>query len=78
MKFIVEYNKYFKEGDTILIEYWYNDMITPVKIVNKTGRTYTVSHDVKGSKIQNAPDEKIKSKDIIDHYRSTDTSEEPS
>jgi len=66
---INEYNKYYKDGDVVLIEYWYNDMITPVRILEKIGRSYMVSHNVTESKIKNAPDEKIKSNDIIDRYR---------
>ncbi len=69
MEYILEFNKYYSEGDIILLEYWYNDMITPVKIVEKIGKKYKVSHDCPDSKIQNAPDETIKSSDIIDHYR---------
>ncbi len=33
MKFLLEFKSFLKEGDTVLIEYWYNDMVTPVKIV---------------------------------------------
>ena len=35
MKFLNEYKSFYKEGDIVLIEYWYNDMITPVKILEK-------------------------------------------
>ena len=69
MRFILEFKKYYDVDDTVLIEYWYNGMITPVKIIDKVGRSYIVSHNVKESKIQNAPDEKIKSGDIIDHFQ---------
>lgn len=65
MKFILEYKSFFQEGDTVLIEYWYNQMVTPVKILEKVGRKYLVSHNVSGSKIQNAPNETIKKSDII-------------
>jgi hypothetical protein len=65
MKFILEYKLFFNEGDVVLIEYWYNHMVTPVKILEKVGRKYLVSHNVKGSKIQNAPNETIKKSDII-------------
>jgi hypothetical protein len=44
-------------------------MITPVKIVNKNKRTFKVTHKIPESKIFNAPDEKIKSSDIIDYYK---------
>lgn len=70
MKFLLEFKSFYKEGDTILIEYWYNDIVTPVKIVEKVSKvSYKVSHNVPGSKIFNAPDEIIKSSDIIDHAR---------
>ena len=65
MNFIVEYKSFYKEGDTIYIEYWYNNMITAVKIKEKQGNKYLVSHLVKESKIQNAPDELITSSKII-------------
>ena len=72
MEFILEFKNFFKEGDKVLIEYWYNDMITPVLIKEKKRRKYLISHDIPESKIQNAPDELIKSSDIIDHFRSSD------
>ena len=70
MKFLLEFNSFYNEGDIVLIEYWYNDMITPVKIVEKVSKvSYKVSHNVPNSKIQNAPDEIIKKGDIIDKAR---------
>jgi hypothetical protein len=69
MNFLLEFKNYYKEGDIVLIQYWYNDMITPVRIVEKNKRTYKVSHNIPESKIFNAPDESIKSSDIIDYYR---------
>ena len=71
MKFILEYKSYYKVGDIILIEYWYNDMISPVKIIEQDKRRYKVTHNIPESKIFNAPDEFIKSSDIIDIYRSS-------
>lgn len=69
MNFILEFKNFFKEGDKVLIEYWYNDMITPVIIKEKKGRKYLISHNIEESKIQNAPDELVSSSDIIDHFR---------
>ena len=70
MKFLLEFKSFYKEGDTVLIEYWYNDMVTPVKIVEKISKvSYKVSHNVPNSEIKNAPDEIIKSSDIIDFNR---------
>lgn len=70
MKHLYEYKSYFKEGDIVLIEYWYNDMITPVKILEKvSSRKIKVSHNITESKIFNAPDEIIKTSDIIDNAR---------
>lgn len=67
--------KYFKDrkiyekcsvGDTVWIKYWYdNDIITPVRIVGKSGRKFVVSHDIKESQLRNAPEETIFPKDIV-------------
>lgn len=70
MKHLFEYKSFYKEGDIVLIEYWYNDMITPVKIIEKvSSRKFKVSHNIEQSKIFNAPDEIIKTSDIIDIAR---------
>lgn len=65
MNYLIESKNFYKEGDIILIEYWYNKMITPVKIIKKQGRQYLVSYSINESKIQNAPDELIASNKII-------------
>jgi len=71
MKFILEWKSFegYKEGDIINIKYWYNKMITPVKILEKKGRTYKVTHNIPQSKIRNAPEETIKNSEIISIYR---------
>ena len=70
MKFLLEFNSFYKKGDIILIEYWYNDIVTPVGILEKLSKvSYKVSHNVPNSKIFNAPDEVIKSSDIIGFSR---------
>ncbi len=69
MKHICEYKSYYNVDDIILIEYWYNDMLTACKIVEKIGRKYKISHNIEQSKIKNAPDELISPGDIIDLYR---------
>jgi hypothetical protein len=69
MKFILEYKNYFQIGDKVMIEYWYNNMVTPVEIIEKVGKRFKVSHNIPESKIQNAPEETIKSKEIICPYR---------
>jgi hypothetical protein len=70
MKFLLEFKSFYNVDDIVLIEYWYNDIVTPVKIVEKLSRvSYKVSHNVPNSKIFNAPDEIIKSSDIIDISR---------
>ena len=69
MKFILEYKNYYKVNDTVLIEYWYNSMITPVSIIEKKGNKFKISHNIPESKIQNAPDEYIFPSDIIDIKR---------
>ena len=70
MKFLLEFKSFYNVDDIVIIEYWYGDIITPVKIVEKLSRvSYKVSHNVPNSKIFNAPDEIIKSSDIIDISR---------
>lgn len=77
MKFLLEYKSFYKEGDIVLIQYWYNDMITPVKILEKvrfingevSKRKYKISHSIEQSKIFNAPEEDINISDIIDFAR---------
>jgi hypothetical protein len=70
MKFLLEFKSFYNVDDIVLIEYWYGDMVTPVKIVEKLSRvSYKVSHNVPNSKIFNDPDEIIKSSDIIDISR---------
>lgn len=71
MKYLKSINEKFSynQDDLILIHYWYDNMIVPVKIVEKIGNKYKVSHNVSESKIQNAPDEIIYKHDIIDLYR---------
>jgi hypothetical protein len=68
-EYINEQKTYYNENDIVLIHYWYNDMICPVKIIKKIGRKYEVSHNNEYSKIQNAPNETINSTEIIDLYR---------
>ena len=65
MNFLIEYKSYYKDGDIVYIEYWYDKMITPVKIKERQGKQYLVSHSIEKSKIQNAPDELIKRNKII-------------
>lgn len=70
MKFILEYKQFYKENDIVLIEYFYNDMITPVKIIEKVSKqSFRVSHNIDESEIFNAPDEIIKTSDIIDVFK---------
>ena len=67
MNYLLEFKNYYKEDDLVLIEYWYNGMITPVKILEKIGRRFKVTHNISQSQIFNAPDEIVSSSDIIDH-----------
>lgn len=70
MKFILEYKSFYKIGDIVLMEYWYSDLIVPVKIVEVVSKTkFKVSHNIKESQLKNAPDEVIKNSDIIDYFR---------
>jgi hypothetical protein len=76
MDFILEYKNFYKPGDIVKIQYWYKiilpnglPLITPVKILEKKGNKFLVSHNISQSKIQNAPDEMIKTSQIISTYR---------
>jgi hypothetical protein len=70
MNFLLEFKSFYNVDDIVLIEYWFSDIITPVKIVEKLSKvSYKVSHNVPNSKIFNAPDEIVKSRDIIDISR---------
>jgi hypothetical protein len=69
----------YEVGDTVLVEYWYLDdeecsshlykelPLTPFKIIeiSKSKRKFKVSHNTPDSEIKNAPDEIIKSINII-------------
>lgn len=66
MKYIIESKKYYRINDKIKIEYWYNGMITTCLITDIIGNRYKISHNIPESLIFNAPDEIIKSSDIID------------
>jgi hypothetical protein len=75
MKFILEYKAFYKEGDVVIIEYWYNDMLVPVRIIEKVSKSrFKVSHDVEGSAIRNAPDEVIKTSEILDKHKTKNPS----
>lgn len=69
MKYLFEYKTFYTVDDIVLIEYWYNHMISPVKIIGKVGNKFLISHNIPQSKIKNAPDEYIKSSDIMDKLR---------
>lgn len=69
MEYLIEYKAYYNIGDKVLIEYWYNDMITVCEVMEKVGRKYRLSHNTKESEIKNAPEELVSAKDIIDHYK---------
>jgi len=65
MEYLLEWSNYYKVGDVVYISYWYNGMITPVRIKEIRGRKYLVDHRVDSSQIKNAPAELITRKDII-------------
>jgi hypothetical protein len=69
MDFLLEYKSFYNIDDIVLIHYWYNHMVCPVKIINKNGKKYTISYNIDESMIRNAPDELIKNSDIISIYR---------
>jgi hypothetical protein len=66
MNYLNEWRQFYNVGDNVLIEYWYNNMLTPVTIKDKKDKKWLVSHKTNNSKIQNAPDEWISSSDILD------------
>lgn len=70
MNYITEFKSFYQINDIVLIEYWYNNMISPVIILERKGNKFLVSHNNEYSKIQNAPNELISKKDIIDKYKS--------
>ena len=69
MNYMFEYKSFYREGDTVLIEYWYNQMITPVTIIERKGNKFLVTHKNNFSEIKNAPDEMITSSEILDHFK---------
>lgn len=69
LKYIFEKKEFYKVGDIVLIEWWYNSMVTPVKITETIGRKYKITHNIQESKIPNAPEETILPSDIIDHFK---------
>lgn len=69
MNYLNEYSKFYKEGDIVIIEYWYNSMLTPVEIIERKKSKYLVRHHNDFSKIQNAPDELVSSSDILGKYQ---------
>ena len=72
MKFLFEFNSFYNIGDVVLIEYWYNDMLVPVKVVEIISKKkLKVTHNIPQSKIPNAPDEIIKTSDILDKYKTS-------
>ena len=70
MSYIKKYSKFnLNVGDIVLIHYWWDGMITPVEIIEKSGRKFLISHNNKFSKIKNAPNEYILKEDVIDYKK---------
>ena len=69
MDFILEYRIFYKSGDIVLIHYWYNRDVLPVKILEKVKNKYLVSYDIPQCELQNAPNQLIKGSDIISIFR---------
>lgn len=67
---IFEASNSYAEGDIVLIKYWENGEIVPVKIVKKSGPGYLVSFKTGLSGYDRAPDQVIKPYDIIQVYKS--------
>ena len=58
----------YKIDDLVYVEYWYNNIIVPGKIIERSGNKYTISFDVTGSDIRKAPNQDVLKEDIIDFY----------
>ena len=70
MRIIESFNSFkFLVDDIVIIHYWYDDSIVPVKIIEKVGKKFKVSYDIKDSPLWNAPEELIGLDDIIDKLR---------
>lgn len=69
MIYLFEFNSFYQINDIVLIHYWYNNMITPVKIVDRKGKKFIITHNIEFSKIKNAPNESIYKKDILDKFK---------
>jgi hypothetical protein len=41
MKYLIEKRNYYNIGDIVFLEYWYNKMITKVRIKEIKGRKYS-------------------------------------
>lgn len=66
-------------GDVVLINYWENDEIIPVKILKAFGRNkYSISYDVNDSVLSGSPDGIIDRNDIISSVKSVGDPAEPS
>lgn len=68
-----KYTNDYKEGDIVFINYWLTGDMTPVKLKEKKGGGFIVSHKVKNSNFFNAPDHFIKTKDIVGRYQGIDS-----
>jgi hypothetical protein len=71
MEYLLEYTKFqYKPDDIVLIHYsLIGNMVTPVKILKRDGNGFLITHNIDESEIFNAPDEKIKSTEIIDYFK---------
>jgi hypothetical protein len=69
MEYLIEYKSHYNVGDKVLIQYWYDDRICICEVVERVGMKYHLTHNITESEIKNAPDELVKGKDILDHYR---------
>jgi hypothetical protein len=70
MKILETFKEFnFKESDKVLVHYWWNHMITPVIILKKEKNRFLISHNIEESKISNAPEQWIKSYEIIDFFK---------
>ena len=72
MDFILEYKSFYNVDDIVVVEYWYNGMLTPVKITERRVVKLSYHTILNNPKIQNAPDELIALNKILDKYKLKD------
>lgn len=63
------YSNNYRVGDIVYIRYWLTGDMTPVKLKEKIGNSFLVSHKVENSHYFNAPEHTVKKDDIVGMYQ---------